>query len=143
MEARQKRPDPLGEGDTVNESEDRLHVNRPLFKQPGTSQPRRHEGNPKAREGWRGMEGPSPRAERKAADKAAAAKQKPRSTPAEQLAKYREMVASGELARQAAASRARPTGKRVVDEHRPSGVWQLQSWMEGGKPCPEERLEWR
>jgi hypothetical protein len=117
------------------ESEERLRLNGRMFEQPGTSQPKRERPRAKASDGrWRGMEQPSMRAERKKEEREAEAKHK--MTPEEQLALYRRMVTSGELARQA-PDRKR---QRMVDD-RP-GVWQLGSWVNGDKPCPDEFVTW-
>jgi hypothetical protein len=124
----------------VNETEDRLHLNRPLFEQPGTSQPRRYAARARATElRWDRGEGRSPRAERRATEKAATPAPK---SLAELMASVKAMASSSELARLRAAGSARQVTKKLVDENRPSGVWQMGSWTNGDAPCPDERLEW-
>jgi hypothetical protein len=117
-----------------HESEERLNLNKPLFEQPGTSEPRRYYPSVNARDRkWRGLEQRTMRGERQAQEREAAKK---RMTNEEQLELFFQMIDSGELQRRA------PDRKRQhMTDDRP-GVWELGSWMEGDPPCPDELLSW-
>lgn len=102
-----------------------------VYEQPGTTERRAPRTRAKARQ--QAMPGRSMRAERAAADKAAAAKAAKEPTLDELFAQLDKEVAAIQRAKEHAA-------KQLVD--RRAKVWQLQSWTEGGKPCPDELLGW-
>jgi hypothetical protein len=79
----------------MNHIEERLHVNRPLFEAPGTSQPRRYAPRVRAsKQPWDRGEGRSGRAERQAAEVAATPKLP---TLAELLAKVAAMPTKAQV----------------------------------------------
>jgi hypothetical protein len=122
----------------VNDREERMQLNKPLFEAPGqrhgTAQHKPHAPKAWARRDER-LPGRSMHAERKEADKKAAAAQA--ETLDERLARIKALASKKDLEKRAAGRKR----QGLVDTARP-GVWELQSWMDGGARCPDERIEW-
>ena len=127
--------------DDDNESEERLMMNRGMFEAPGA----RHgaaQHKPHKAKVWVAPErnaalpGRSMGAERRDQDRKAA-EQMARLDA--QLARANEMIAKEKRAK------TDPNRKhqKLVDQNLPTGVWQLQSWMDGGKSCPDSQPEWK
>jgi hypothetical protein len=114
-------------------------MNRPTFEAPGqrhgAAQHKPHKPKAWARRDQQ-LPGKSMRAEHREQDKVAATAAE---RVAAQMARVREMEAKE--ARAKADKNRKVMG--LVDGQLPSGVWELQSWMDGGKTCPDSQPEWK
>ncbi len=101
-----------------------------LYEAPGTTERRAPRGRAKASKP--DAPGRSVRAERRAAEKKAEERNaKPRT--AEEMFAY--------LEKELAAKKRGGPKNAMVDQR--AKVWQLGSWMNGDKPCPDEAIEWQ
>lgn len=124
-----------------NDTEERLMMNRGMFEAPGA----RHgaaQHKPHKAKVWVAPErnaalpGKSMGAERRDQDRKAA-----------ELAARVDAQIAATKAMQEKEARAKADKNRkqqkVVLEGLESGVWQLESWMDGGKSCPDFKPEWK
>jgi len=114
----------------IDESE-RLRLRAAMHKAPGTTE---HRGpRTRAKASAPKMPGRSQRAERKAAEKEAAKRAAREPT-------LDELFAQVEKEANAITREKQQARQRMVDQR--AKVWQLGSWMNGDKPCPDELIEW-
>lgn len=122
------------------DEEQRAVLRKPLYEAPGSTEHRGRASRSKASDGnavgrQRGPRGTnasnqSMRQERRAEEQAAA----------EREPTLDEIFAAVEREAEGIRRAKQERQQRLVDER--AKVWQLGSWMNGDKPCPEEVLRW-